>query len=91
MLGHNLPVNFFFFLLTLEADAQRSLSVVSGPLGDSLPMSIRKWAHWNSLVVQWLRFCLSKAGSVDLTPGQGTKTPQAVQCGQTIFFLNAVK
>ena len=73
---------WIFFLHTLEvsleADAQRSLSVASGPLRDSLPMFILKWAHWTSLVVQWLRLCPSKAGSVDLIPGQGTKTPQSV-------------
>ena len=28
-----------------------------------------------SLVVQWLRLCVSNAGGVGLIPGQGTKIP----------------
>ena len=31
----------------------------------------------NSLAVQWLGFCASTAGSMDLIPGWGTKIPQA--------------
>lgn len=40
MLGHSLAVKFNTLEVSLEADAQRSLSVASGPLRDSLPMSI---------------------------------------------------
>ena len=36
----------------------------------------------NSLVVQWLGHHASTAGGADLTPGQGTKIPHAMQCGQ---------
>ena len=32
------------------------------------------------LVVQWLRLCVSPAGSVGSVPGQGTKMSQATQC-----------
>ena len=39
----------------------------------------------NPLVVQWLRLQASKAGSVDLLPGQGTEIPHAKQCGQNFF------
>ena len=35
-----------------------------------------------SLVVQWLRLCVSNARGVGLIPGQGTKIPHAIQCGQ---------
>ena len=35
-----------------------------------------------SLVVQWLNCVLPVRGGVDLTPGQGTKIPQAVQNSQ---------
>ena len=31
------------------------------------------------LVVQWLRLCTSTAGGMGYIPGQGTKTPHAVQ------------
>ena len=36
----------------------------------------------DSLVVQWLGLRASTARGMDLIPGQGTKIPQAVQCGQ---------
>ena len=35
-----------------------------------------------SLVAQWLRLCASNARGVGLIPGQGTKIPHAIQCGQ---------
>ena len=31
---------------------------------------------------QWLRLCASTAGVAGSNPGQGTKIPHAVQCGQ---------
>ena len=37
-----------------------------------------------SLEVQWLRFCAAKARGVDPIPGQGTKIPYAMWCGQKI-------
>ena len=37
---------------------------------------------WTSLVVQWLRLCISTAGGVGLIPGRGAKIPHAMQCGQ---------
>ena len=33
-------------------------------------------------LVQWLRLCASSAGRMHLIPGDGTKIPHAVQCGQ---------
>ena len=33
-----------------------------------------------SLVVQWLRFCVSNAGVSGLIPGWGTKITHAMQC-----------
>ena len=36
----------------------------------------------NSLVVHWLEFQASTARGRDLISGQGTKIPQAAQCGQ---------
>ena len=36
----------------------------------------------NSLAVQWLRLCASNAGSMGSIPGQGTKIPHAMRCGQ---------
>jgi len=39
-----------------------------------------------SLEVQWLRFCAAKARGVDPIPGQGTKIPYAMWCGQKIFL-----
>ena len=33
--------------------------------------------------IQWLRLQASNAGGVGLTPGQGTKIPNAAQCSQT--------
>ena len=35
-----------------------------------------------SLAVQWLRLHASIAGGMGLIPGQGTKIPRAMQCGQ---------
>ena len=35
-----------------------------------------------SLVVQWLRLSIPNAGGSGSIPGQGTKTPHAMQCGQ---------
>ena len=37
-----------------------------------------------SLVVQWLRLCASNAEGVGLIPGQGTKIPHAMHCGQKL-------
>ena len=36
----------------------------------------------NSLEVQWLGLCASSTEVLDLTPGWGTKIPQATQLGQ---------
>ena len=33
-------------------------------------------------MVQWLGLCASTAGGMGSVPGQGTKNPQAVWCGQ---------
>ena len=35
-------------------------------------------------MVKWLRLHASTAGGVSSIPGQGTKIPQAMQCGQEI-------
>ena len=35
-----------------------------------------------SLVIQWLRFCVSNAGGVGLIPGWGTRIPDAMQHDQ---------
>ena len=32
----------------------------------------------------WLKLCASKAGGTGSIPGQGTKIPHALQCGQKI-------
>ena len=37
---------------------------------------------WISLVVQWLRLCISTVGAMSLIPGQGTKISHAVWQGQ---------
>ena len=37
---------------------------------------------WISLVVQWLRLCISTVGGMSLIPGQGTKIPYTVWQGQ---------
>ena len=39
-------------------------------------------AKWNSLVVQWLGLCAVTAEGAGLTPGWGTKIPQAAQLGE---------
>ena len=39
---------------------------------------------WDSLVVQWLRLCTSKAGATGSIPGWGTKIPHATWHGQNI-------
>ena len=40
-------------------------------------------SYWGtSLAVQWLRLCASNAGGIDSIPGQGTKIPHALRCGQ---------
>ena len=41
------------------------------------------------LVVQWLRIHTSTAEGSGLIPGQETKIPHVVWCGQKIFFFNA--
>ena len=33
-------------------------------------------------MVQWLRLCASNAGGMGSIPGQGTKIPHTIQCGQ---------
>ena len=33
-------------------------------------------------MVQWLRLSASNAGGMDSIPGQGTKIPHALRCGQ---------
>ena len=47
-----------------------------------------------SLVVQWLRLCVSNAGDEDSIPGQGNKIPQAMWHSQKtkknfFFFCKA--
>ena len=37
-----------------------------------------------SLVVQWLRFCASTAGSIGLVSGWGTKILHGARCSQKI-------
>ena len=41
-------------------------------------------------MVQWLGMESFIAGSLGLTPGQGTKIPQAAQCGQKKIFFNCL-
>ena len=41
----------------------------------------KKSKHVNSLVVQWLGFCLLTAYGVGSVPDLGTKIPQAVRSG----------
>ena len=43
---------------------------------------MKKMLGGNSLVVQWLGLHTLTAEGPGLTPSQGTKIPQAVQCGQ---------
>ena len=38
-----------------------------------------------SLVIQWLRLHASTAVAMGSIPGQGTKIPRAVQCGQKVL------
>ena len=33
-------------------------------------------------MVQWLKLCTSTAGGMGSIPGQGTKIPHTVRCGQ---------
>ena len=40
-----------------------------------------------SLVIQWSRPCTTSAGGMGSIPGQGTKIPHAVQCGQKPKYL----
>ena len=40
-----------------------------------------------SLVVQWLGLQASNVEGKGSTPGQKTKIPHALRCGQKIFFL----
>ena len=40
-----------------------------------------------SLAAQWLRFCASHVGGMDLIPGQGSKIPHAVWPQRIFFFL----
>ena len=42
-------------------------------------------------MVQWLKLCPFNAGSMGSIPGQGTKIPHAVQCGQKINFFKKIK
>ena len=42
---------------------------------------ILKLSMGTSLAVQWLGLCASTAGGERSIPGQGTKIPQAMQCG----------
>ena len=53
-------------------------------------MRIKRRKLRTSLVVQWLRLCVSNTGSVDLIPGQGTKIPCAVRV-QPKFFKRRKK
>ena len=41
-----------------------------------------KNASWDFPGDPVVKLCASNAGGVDLTPGQGTKIPHAVQCSQ---------
>ena len=41
-----------------------------------------KFFPGTSLVLQWLRLCICKAGGTGSIPAQGTKIPHAVQCSQ---------
>ena len=41
-----------------------------------------------SLVLQWLVLCASTAGGTGSIPGQGTKIPHAMWCGQKITIIN---
>ena len=43
-----------------------------------------KNAYGTSLVVQWLTLHAANAGGMGLIPGQATKIPHAMQCGQKI-------
>ena len=42
----------------------------------------KKGIRGNSLVIQWLGFCALIAEDLGSVPGQGTKIPQAMWCGQ---------
>ena len=42
---------------------------------------ILKLIMGTSLAAQWLGLCTSTAGGERSIPGQGTKIPQAMQCG----------
>ena len=58
------------------------LSILRTLTAPSEAESIKTNEQGISLVVQRLRLQASNAGGVGSIPGQGTKIPHAVQCGQ---------
>ena len=49
-----------------------------------LKLSVKNSNLGTSLVVHWLRIRASTGGGTGLIPDQGTKIPNAAQCGQKI-------
>ena len=45
-------------------------------------ISVKSLSPGNSLAVQWLGLCAFTAAGLDSIPGQGTKIPLALWCGQ---------
>ena len=41
-------------------------------------------------MVQWVRLCISNAGSMGSVPGQGTKIPRVLWHGQNVLFCVVV-
>ena len=57
-----------------------------------LPVNlIKQHTSGTSLVVPWLRICLSMSGGRSSIPDQGTKIPHAVQFGQTLKKENQIQ
>ena len=48
---------------------------------------VRKKEGRTSLVVQWLRLCLSNAEGMGSIPGKGTKIPNGTWCSQKLNKL----
>ena len=71
-------------LTTLWSPRQDRSGPARDPLIGSNPFSLGPGIP--SLVVQWLRFCTSNAGSVGSIPDWGTKIPHAVGMTKTKFL-----
>ena len=69
---------------TWEAPFNVNLTAKGSGVKDNLvnlKHTYRKGISETSLAVQWLTPCASKAGGVDMTPGQGTEIPHGIRHG----------